>query len=312
MTRAASRGHTLVELLVAMAIATTVAAIVFPALLTLQARSLAEVSRTDLRARADRLLRFLAEEVRDAAFLVGAVPRRSGGAAPVLIHDSRPGNPAESLDFALLAEDGGEAGDDALTVVKAVSFFPPLKLTHAATVGDTVLRLDRRPNQSPGSSREVLPAPEAISHVVPANQRFCYPVAGATQALPLLEGLAVAVPIATELLGVRARRIYLDRPGASGRLRWDDFTSDEILDQAVDGLQFEYLLADGRIVDRPDDPRLIRGVRLSLLVRDHRADPDYRDTRAYRLGNRRYGPYNDRFRRVAVSELIEVRNHGLP
>jgi len=65
----------------------------------------------------------------------------------------------------------------------------------------------------------------------------------------LLEGLALPAATATELLGLRAHRLYLQRTGRSGRLRCDDLTSDEILDDAVDGLQFEYLLADGCMVD---------------------------------------------------------------
>lgn len=305
------RGHSLVELLVAMGLAALAGTILLPAVFTLQARSLAEVSRSELQARAGRLLRFLGTDLREAAFLVGATPRRATGSAPVLVHDSRSGDPAETLVFALLPEDGGAAGDDALTMVTAESFFPPLSLEQAAEAGATVLYLDRRPNQAPGSSREIRPAPEAISHVVLANHRACYPVGVAGQALQLLEGLAVPAPSATELLGLRAHRYYLARSGGFGRLRCDDFTSDEILDDAVDGLQFEYLLADGRLVDLPEDQRTIRAIRLSLLVRDLRADRDYHNNAVYRLGNCSYGPYNDAFRRIVVHEMVEVKNYGL-
>jgi len=306
------RGHSLIELLVAMGLAALVGTIVLPAVFTLQARSLAEVSRVDLRTRAERLLRFLGDDLREAAFLVGATPRREGGTPPVLIHDSRAGDPAETLAHALLAEDGGTGDDDTLTLVRAESFFPPLTLSQSAGRGDLLLQLNRRPNQSPGSSREIRPAPEAISHVVLANQRSCYPVGNAAQALQLLDGLASPAAVATELLGLRTRRFYLARSGQMSRLRCDDFTSDEILDDAVDGLQFEYLLADGRMVDLPEDPRTVRAIRLSLLVRDLRPDRDYCDTTSYRLGNRRYGPYGDAFRRVVVSEMVEVKNHALP
>jgi hypothetical protein len=145
-----------------------------------------------------------------------------------------------------------------------------------------------------------------------ANQRSCYPVGSVSQTVQLLDGLAEAAPAATELLGLRALRFRLAPAGASNRLHCDDFTSDEILDDAVDGLQFEYLLADGRIVDLPADPRAIRGVRISLLVRDLRPDRDHRDQAVYRLGNRDYGPYHDAFRRIVVSEMVEVKNHALP
>ncbi|NJC87002.1 MAG: hypothetical protein FIB02_00475 [Desulfuromonas sp.] len=312
MTGLACRGHSLVELLVAMGLAALVGTIVLPAVFSLQSRGLAEVSRTDLQGRAGRLLRFLGDDLRTAAFQVGAAPRRASGAPPMVVHDSVPGNPVETLAQALLPEDGGTGNDDALTVIKAESFFPPLQLSQPAGAGALSLLLDRRPNQSPGSSREIRPAPEAISHVVLANHRTCYPVGSAGQSLQLLDGVAVPVPAGTELLGLRAHRYHLSPSGGFNRLRCDDFTSDEILDDAVDGLQFEYLLADGRIVDVPEDPRAVRGIRVSLLVRDLRPDNDYRDRDIYRLGNRGYGPYNDAFRRIAVSEMIEVKNHALP
>lgn len=295
-----------------MGLAALIGTVVLPALLSLQSRSLAEVSRTDLQERGARLLRFLAGDLRTAAFQLGATPRRATGTPPVVVHDSAPGNPAEELVLALLPEDGGSDGDDALTVVRAESFFPPLRLAQPASAGAVSLRLNRRPNQSPGSSREILPAPEAISHIVLANHRTCYPVGSVGQTLQLLDELTASVPAATELLGLRARRYHLSPSGGFSRLRCDDFTSDEILDDAVDGLQFQYLLADGRVVDVPDDVTTVRGIRVSLLVRDLRPDRDYRDSVAYQLGNRSYGPYNDAYRRMAISEMVEVKNHALP
>jgi type II secretory pathway pseudopilin PulG len=311
MSRRSCRGHTLVELLVAMGLATLVGIIVLPAVFSLQARGLAEVSRNDLQARAERLLRFLGDDLRSAAFLVGPLPRRADGSSPVVVHDSLPGNPAETLAHALSPEDGGADHDDALTIIKAESFFPPIELSLTAGSGAMTMQIDRSPNQSPGSSREILPAPEAISHVVLANHRTCYPVGSTGPTLHLLDSLFVSVPAATELLGLRAHRLYLQRIGSKGRLRCDDFTSDEILDDDVDGLQFEYLLADGHMVDLPADRLAIRGIRVSLLVRDQRPDRDYRDQTVYRLGNRDYGPYDDSFRRIVVSETIEVKNHAL-
>lgn len=312
MNRHSCRGHSLVELLVAMGLSALVGAIVLPAVFSLQARSLAEVSRSDLLARAGRLLRFLGDDLRSAAFLVGATPRRATGVPPVVVHDSLPGDPPATLAQALFAEDGGAGGDDVLTIVRAESFFPPLQLSAPASRGAVDLLVNRRPNQSPGSSREILPAPEAISHVALANQRGCYPVGSVGPTVRLLDGLAEAAPAATELLGLRVRRFHLTPAGGSNRLRCDDFTSDEILDDAVEGLQFEYLLADGRIIDLPADPGAVRGVRVSLLVRDLRPDRDHRDRSVYRLGNRNYGPYHDAFRRVIVSEMVEVKNHALP
>lgn len=311
MTRSGCRGYSLVELLMAMGLAALVGTIILPTVLSVQTRGLAEVSRGELQQRAERLLRFLADDVRDAAFMTGAQPRTPVGSAPVLVHDSLPGDPAESVAAALLAADGGAAGEDLLTVAKAESFFPLLRFAGPAGAGATRLVLDRRPNQSPGSSREIRPAPEAISHVVPASHRSCYPVAGISGTfVDLAIPLAEEVPTGTELLGLRCYR-YLLEPFAGGqRLRRDDFTSSEILDDAVDGLQFQYLLSDGRFVDQPVDLSTVRAVRILLLVRDLRPDREYRDEARYPLGNRVYGPFADSFRRLAVTQVVEVKNHG--
>lgn len=305
-----SPGFMLSELLVAIGLAGLVGMIVLPAVFAMQKRSLAEIARTDLQERSERLLRFLGDDLRSTAFLVGPRPRRPDGSPPAIVRDNAGGNPLVTLDHSLAWEDG--ALNDTLTLIKAESFFPPLLVSVPAGAGATTLRLNRRPNQSPGSSREILPAPEAISHVVFASQRYCYPVGSAGSQPQLLDGLAAAVPAGTELLGLRVHRYYLQPAAAGGRLRLDDYSSDEILDDGVDALQFEYLLADGRIVDSPAETAEVRGIRVSLLVRALHPEREPLPGRSYRLGNREYGPFNDNFPRVAVGEMFEVRNHGLP
>lgn len=303
------RGLTLVELLVAMAIATLTGAMILKLVLGYQGRILAEVARNDLQDRAERLLRFVADDVREAAFLLGAQPKVVD--QPLrLVHDSLSGDPQETFNFALLPEDTAD-GDDALTLVKAVSFAPPLLLAQPAAAGNDAIALNRRPNVSPGSSRELIPAPEAISHLVLENQRGCYAVQAADQTLYLEQPLTEDAPAGCEVLGVRAVRYHLDPWLDSNRLRRDDFTSRDILDDGVDGLQFRYLLRDGTFSDQPADPATIRAVQIALLVRDHRADANAPTGQSYLLGNRSYGPFGDRFRRVAVTQTVEVKNHGL-
>lgn len=135
--------------------------------------------------------------------------------------------------------------------------------------------LNRRPNLSPESIRELLPAPEAINHLVFAGHRVCYAVHLADLSLQLQQHLIEDMPADTEVLGVRAYLFGLDPAAGSKRLRRDDFTSRDILDDAVDGLQFEYLLEDGSLVDLPTRTQDLRGVRINLLVRDLRADQGY-------------------------------------
>lgn len=303
------RGTTLVELLVVMAVSALVGALVLPFLLRFQDQCLAETGRNDLHDRAERLLRFLASDIREAGFLVGAEPRRADGTLVALVHDSLPGDPLESLPSALQPANGGSSGDDALTLVKAISFVPPLRFWLPAAAGAGEVTCNRRPNRSPASSRELQPHPEAIDHFLVDGQPEAYRVLSVDQTSYFEPPLAAAVPAGTELLGLRAYRYLLQPQAGTNRLRRDDFTSREILDDAVDGLQFEYLLADGRLVDQPD-PAVIRGVRISLLVRALQPERDYRSAAVYQLGDRTYGPFNDGYRRLAVSELVEVKNHA--
>ena len=311
MNRVAScHGMTLVELLVAMTIASIAGIMILQVILNFQSRILAEISRNDLQDRAERLIRFMASDIRDAAFLLGPVPQTAEGAPLILTHDSLAGDPIETLPFSLVAEDLAD-GDDRLTLVKAVSFAPPLRLAQTAQVGETSVVLNRRPNRSPGSTRELQPAPEAINHLVFASQHTCYPLRQANLEVELEQPLRETVSADTEVLGLRACIYEAESFAGSKRLRRDDFTSREILDQAVDGLQFEYLLDDGAMVDQPADTKNVRGIRISLLVRSLRQDRDHIDTGIYTLANQVYGPFHDHFRRQLVTRLVEVKNHGL-
>ena len=310
MKKTACVGMTLVELLVAMVIASIAGSMILQMVVDFQSRVLTEISRNDLLDRSERLIRFLANDVRDSAFLLNSVPRVAGGLALTLVHDSLAGDPLEVLPFSIRAEDNaGE--DDRLTIAKAVSFSPPLRLVQPGWSGETGLVLNRRPNHSPGSSRELLPAPEAINHLVLANHHLCYCLHQSGLSLQLHQPLLEDVPVGTEVLGVRAYSYQLEPLAGSKRLLRDDFTARDILDDAVDGMQFEYLLADASLSHLPANPQDVRGVRISLLLRDLRPDLKYTNETIYMLGNQSYGPFQDHYRRVVVSQMVEVKNHGL-
>ncbi|MCK4535877.1 MAG: PilW family protein [Desulfuromonadales bacterium] len=304
-------GFSLVELVISMAIAAIIGSMLLSSMLSFQSRTLAEIDRDDLHKRAERLLRFAVDDLRDTALLIGARPRTATGPAPVLVHDSLPGDPHETMTDALLPEYGDPTGHDAVTILKAISFSPHLMLAQAEGPGTTSLTLDRHPNRAPGSSREILPAPEAISHVVLGNHKVCYQVLAADQTLQLNAGLLRQVPAGIEVLGLRAHRLYLQPFEGSNRFYRDNFTSREILDACIDGMQLEYLMKNGHLVDEPGSLADVRGIRISLLVRSRQAEPSYLDSRAYTLGDRTYGPFFDHFRRIQISELVEIKNHGL-
>ena len=158
MKKASTVGITLVELLVAMTVASIVGTMILQMVINFQSRILAEVSRNDLQDRAERLIRFMANDIRDAAFLLGAQPQVASTTSLVLVHDSLAGDPLEAFSFSILAEDNSN-DDDRLTIVKAISFAPPLRLAQPGLAGESELVLTRRPNRSPGSTRELLPGP---------------------------------------------------------------------------------------------------------------------------------------------------------
>ena len=305
------RGVTLLELLVALAISSLVGVLVIPAMTTFQSRSLAEISRNDLHDRAERLLRFVAFDLAETAFLVGASPLTADGRPLSLVQDSQPGDPAVTLSTALLTDNNGADGHDSLLVVKAVSFSPPIHLAEQAETGATLLVLDRPPNRSPGSSREIAPAPDALNHIALEGQRSCFTVQETGAVLHLAQELQQPCPTGTEPFGVRAPRYLLAPQAGTNRLRRDNFTSMETLDDAVDALQFDYLLDDGQFVSPPATMERICAVRVHLLVRDLRPDRQYLDNRQYRLADQVYGPFHDNYRRIAVSRLVELKNHGL-
>jgi hypothetical protein len=184
-------------------------------------------------------------------------------------------------------------------------------LAQAGAINDYLLQLNRRPNRSPGSTREIAPGSEAINHLVFASHALSYEVIQADQTLEIVQPLVRNVPASTEVLGVRAYSYYLDSFSGSKRLRRDNYTSRTILDDAVDGLQFEYLLEDGSLVDQPVDISAVRGVKISLLTRALDQDKDYTNETVYSLGNRTYGPYRDHYRRHLIKQMVEVKNHGL-
>jgi len=310
MKTGCAAGITLIELLVAIVIASLVGSMIMHMVIRFQSCILAEISRNDLQDRADRLIRFLANDIREAAFQIGSIPLGADGLPISLVHDSLAGDPSESMTFSILPCDHSD-DDDSLTFVKAESFAPPLYLIQPAIAGDDWLVLNRRPNHSPGSTRELLPTPEAINQLVLANHRISYDVQHAEQSLQLGHPLAENAPADTEVLGVRACSYQLEPFSGSKRLRRDDFTTRDILDDAVDGLQFEYLLSNGSLVSLPSNPSEVRGVKISLLVRDQRSDRQYINRTVFSMGNTTYGPYLDHFRRIQVSKLVEVKNHGL-
>ncbi|MGD9009200.1 MAG: PilW family protein [Desulfobacteraceae bacterium] len=98
----------------------------------------------------------------------------------------------------------------------------------------------------------------------------------------------------------------IDRDAAgAGEIIWAvDSNNDGALDTDISG---------NAILDRNGNaivvlPEKIKGVQFWLLGRNQRVDPKYFNNRQYPVGGQLVGPFNDRFRRWLLSEIIHCRN----
>ncbi len=314
-----SRGFTLIELLISVAIMAVISTIIYPFFTTFQFQSLSEINKSDLGDRANRLLDYLAEEVRETGFLVTSVPRYGDDTVLSIKHFSSP------LTFSNSIVVGNTAGgNDSLDLVKAVSFFPRISVTEVITGTPQKIKINRPPDytseiNNPGANQVL-----ARNNVIFENHKKIYRVTGVAadspdidvdgdgrkdRLLSLYQTLAEAVPVGTEVLGVRAVRFYVDSQG----LRNDDYVTAGVLDSNVDGLQIKYFMANGSYVDAPvtADIEKIRGIKIYLLVKAGKPDRHYVNSTTYSLGGQSYGPFADNYRRVLVERLVEVKNYAL-
>jgi type IV pilus assembly protein PilW len=65
---------------------------------------------------------------------------------------------------------------------------------------------------------------------------------------------------------------------------------------------------DGNAISQNVLPEKIKGVQIWLLGRTQRVDSKYLNKRQYPVGGQQVGPFNDRYRRWLLSEIIHCRN----
>jgi type IV pilus assembly protein PilW len=105
-------------------------------------------------------------------------------------------------------------------------------------------------------------------------------------------------------------------PGSDFTLYRNDGTGDQVIASGIEDLQFSYLLSDGTIVDNPPvaappNAPTIRAVTISLLGR--RLDPNTSATISTRpaLMDHAAGAAKDRYHRLVLTKVAEVRSLGL-
>ena len=318
-------GFSLIEILIVLAVLGVTMSFMIPSLLSFQSQGISEISKDDLSDRATRITAYLAEELRMTGYMLTSDPKYADESPVALKHNTLTGTPLVTFSNSILPNNANSS-DDEITILKSRSFFPRVGVETDAAIGagltGNFINLDRAPT----ATGEVIPGlSSAYSHITFSNHKVTYQVTSfesitKTDNLRLNQGLedpingetTAGAKDGTELLAVRANRIYV----TDGDLHLDDYEKDLKLDFGVDGLQFRYLLADGSFSDDPLQPDQIRGIQFALLIRSLTAEKGFHNTEDYssqmgpNVSAGTYGPYNDRFRRILRTELIEVKNYA--
>jgi type IV pilus assembly protein PilW len=91
-----------------------------------------------------------------------------------------------------------------------------------------------------------------------------------------------------------------------GRQVGNNATTKRVIAENIEEIELSYVDSDG---DTTTDPREVRGVQISILVRDEHEDKNFYDSEAYTSASgTRWGPYNDHFRRRFQTVTVNLRN----
>ncbi len=330
------KGFSLLEVLIALTIMATVSAFMFPALIQFQDQGVREISKNDLADRAQRLSIYLSRELGMAGFMLGRRPEPS-----ITVNTT-------NYDATILVNNSNNA-DDEITILKAESFFPKVVAFENVASGGTNIKIEIPRDEFQTSNGNLissaddrrahlgLQADTSYNNIAFENHKRGYPLLNDADKGVQFTGITAAVVQATiklkagddlredisegsEILKVRAKRFYVATSGGESQLLIDDLSAPPatILDRSVDGFQVRYLI-DGTWEDNPAHAEDIRVIRFYLLVRSLNPQKGLTNTTDYssQMGPKTgsnipagtYGPYNDAFRRLVITEDVEVKNY---
>lgn len=104
---------------------------------------------------------------------------------------------------------------------------------------------------------------------------------------------------------------YLDSDGDGTKdlIRRNDGTSNEIIAEDIDGVEFYYTLDAGGQTTTPASPNSIRSVDITILARTETDEANFTNTATYKTpSGTTWGPYNDGKRRRMGDNFILFRN----
>ncbi len=333
------KGMTLVELLVAMAVFLIILGLMYPTFDMIKEQSVFIEDMEALNERAQRIIDYMAEDIRMAGFVVGPkdnIPYCKGDGLKTVVEHTD-GTPYDALTF-ITAEPveiknytDCMQGDSDYRVYVAAN----------ASIGDSTLTLTYDiSKQTSGGTKCVSFLKETSNADVNAQSLIAFETASyvnnlytikqiTNKQITLHENLSIAVSQGSPLFVVK-RYSYTVNPNERSLRRryWVSSTSgcqpeDIVIDEesgalgGIDALQFEYLyydpITESIVTDDepPSDLTKLRSIRIWLLVRSESADRTYTNTNTYSIVNTTVNngqPFNDHFRRVLINKIVEVNS----
>jgi prepilin-type N-terminal cleavage/methylation domain-containing protein len=323
-------GTTLVELMIAMTIFLIFLAVAYPTFTFLGQRMSDVQAKQELTQKGQRILNYMAEELRLAGLFVGATPKVSfcgeGTATNSLMHTD--GNPYDTLTFLTSEQVLNNTNNAAIPFLVMNAAAPsgaatiPVNATNANVSG---LELGT------GNARAFV----TFDTLAPTIMNRAYEVTAYDgTSLTISPPLDQALNKGSNVYVVVRKRFDVDTTSAKRNLRMVLWRSDCATNPAtlleahdktggtawggVDALQFEYVFNNGTMQNTiaATDISNVRAINIWLLVRSDFPERDFVNTTTYAVGTSgsaglvpiTVGPFNDNFRRMLLSKRVEVKN----
>ncbi|MBI5846961.1 MAG: PilW family protein [Nitrospirae bacterium] len=325
-------GTTLVELMIAVTIFLIFLGVAYPTFTFLGQRMADVQTNQELTQKGQRILNYMAEELRLAGLFVGATPNVTlcgeGTATNSLAHTN--GNPYDSLLF-LTSEQVVNKTDNAA--------IPFLVMNAAAASGAASISVNATyANVSGlslgGNATQNARAFVTFDTLAPTILNRAYQVTS-------FGGTSLAISPSLDQTLNNGSNVYVvmrKRFDVNGRdlriVRWQSDCSEEPLSLleahdrtggtswgGVDALQFEYFMNDGNIRDTiaATDITNVKAINIWILVRSDFPEKDYTNSSIYKVGGATnpdgtvipgitLPAFNDQFRRMLLSKRVEVKN----
>jgi len=320
-------GATLVELLVALGIFIVFMAILYPAFTFLSGQMNVINDKQAISETGNRILNFIANELRMTGFLTGSNPNvnHCGETVNALMHIG--GDPYDTIEYLI-----------SIPVETEQANVTNLALTQDAEINDLNITVNASAsnistdyiNLNGGGNAFALITFDTLSPTI--LQRVYQIALYNNTTITLTQGLAQKLNTGSRIFAVRRKKLFVDTTGGRRDLKittWDANCNENGIEESiypsygsnfvqggVDGLQFEYILNNNGTVSTvstltDSDLPYVKAVTVWMLIRFQFPSKNYQDTSIYTLGSAnpvQLGPFNDSYRRAVLSKTVEVKN----